>query len=637
VEIQPIVVGTAGHIDHGKSSLVRALTGIDPDRLKEERERGMTIDLGFARFRLPDGRTVGIVDVPGHERFIRNMVAGATGIDIVLLVVAADDGVMPQTREHLAIMTLLGVQRGLVALTKIDAVESGMVDLAIEDVRATVRGTFLEDAPILPVSSVTRQGLDALLAALQALAAQTTPRSAEGLFRMPIQRVFSSHGFGTVVTGIPVSGSIGVGDTVEILPGGLRGKVRGVQAYHETAERARAGHSTALNVADVDHHDVRRGFVAAAPGFFRSARMLGVRLEALAHLDRPIEDRTQIRLHTGTVEAVGEIVLLDCERLEPGGSALAQLRLDEPIVTAPGDRFVVRLESPAWTLGGGVILEESKHRLKRLKAFVVEELTRQATSLRSPGELLESVLRRGGNRLLAASDLAVEIKRSREETEALLGGLAERGAAVRLGAGGWLHAESLEASLARVERGIADWFGEHGHRQVVDVRDLRRSIGLDPELLDALLEEAQRRGRLTVEAGGRVRPAGRDEELDPATLALLSRILETLAAAGFQPPEPAALAAAVAAQPDRVREVLERLVDRGELILVARDFFLPRELHEAARAAIVENCTRNGSLDIPSLRDRLGTTRKYLIPLLEHFDTLGLTLRQGGNRVLKRR
>jgi selenocysteine-specific elongation factor len=637
VEIQPVVVGTAGHIDHGKSTLVRALTGIDPDRLKEEIERGMTIDLGFARFQLPDGRTVGIVDVPGHERFIRNMVAGATGIDIVLLVVAADDGVMPQTREHLAIMTLLGVQRGLVALTKIDAVEKGMVELATEDIRATVRGTFLEDAPILPVSSVTRQGLPELLAALQRLAAETLPRSSEGLFRLPIQRVFSSHGFGTVVTGIPVSGSIGVGDMVEILPGDLRGKVRGVQAYHETTERARAGHSTALNVADVDHHAVRRGCVAATPGFFRPARMLGARFEALAHLDRPIENRTQIRLHTGTVEAVGEIVLLDCERLEPGQSALAQLRLDEPVVTAPGDRFVVRLESPAWTLGGGVILEESKHRLKRFKAFVVEELSRQETSLGSPGELLESVLHRAGDRLQKASELAIEIKRSPEETETLLGGLAGKGTAVRLGTGGWLHKEKLESALARLERGIAAWFEGHGHRQLIDVRDLRRSTGLDPDFQDALLQEAQRRGKLTVEAGGHVRPAGRGEAIDPETAALLDRVKSALAAAKFQPPEPSTLGTALGANPGRVEAVIEILVDRGQLRPISRGFFLTADLYGAARDAIVANCNKNGSLDIPSLRDQLSTTRKYLIPLLEHFDTAGLTLRQGGNRVLKRK
>jgi len=637
VQIQPIVVGTAGHIDHGKSTLVKALTGIDPDRLKEEQERGMTIDLGFARFELGDGRTVGIVDVPGHERFIRNMVAGATGIDLVILVVAADDGVMPQTREHLAIMTLLGVARGFVALTKIDAVERGLVELAAEDVRSAVRGTFLEGAPILPVSSLTGEGLDALRTTLRRLAAETEPRSAEGLFRMPIQRVFSSKGFGTVVTGIPVSGAVRIGDVVEILPGGRRGKVRGLQAYHELTECARAGHSTAINVADVDHHEVRRGNAAVAPGYFHPARMLGVRVQALADLGRPIEDRTPIRLHTGTLEAVGEIVLLDCDRLEPGGTGLAQLRLDEPVVAAPGDRFVLRLETPAWTLGGGVILEESRHRLKRFKAFVVDELTRQASSLASPSEMLDTALRRGPERLLSTQELSVAVKRSAAETERLLLGLAGEGKAVRLATSGWIHTERLESSLARLERTLASWFAAHSHREVIDVRDLRREVGLVPEFLDALLGEAARRGKLSVEAGGIVRPAGRAPSLDAAASDLLSRLRAALAAARFQPPAPADLAVQLSADPQAVRAALELLVDRGEVRPISRDFHLARSLYEEARSAIVENCASHGSLDIPSLRDRLGTTRKYLIPILEHFDAQGLTLRQGGTRILKRR
>jgi selenocysteine-specific elongation factor len=637
MDIQPIVVGTAGHIDHGKSTLVKALTGIDPDRLKEEQERGMTIDLGFARFQLEDGRTVGIVDVPGHERFVRNMVAGATGIDLVVLVVAADDGVMPQTREHLSIMTLLGVSRGFVALTKIDAVDPGMVDLAEEDVRSAVRGTFLEGAPIVRLSSITGEGLDAFRGVLDRMAAATPPRAADGLFRMPIQRVFSAHGFGTVVTGIPVSGSVRLGDVVEILPGGLKGKVRGLQAYHQATDHARAGHSTAINVADVDHHDVRRGFVAATPGFFKPARMLGVRVKALPDLGRPVENRTAIRLHTGTLEAVGEIVLLDTERLEPGGEALAQLRLDEDVVAAPGDRFVLRLESPAWTLGGGVVLEESKHRLKRFKAFVVEELSRQASSLETPRDLLESVLARAPERPHSALELAVEIKRSKEETERLLEELLAAGSAVRLGPGGWIHAARLESALARTERQLETWFQEHAHRQVIDVRDLRRITSFEPDVLDALLAEEARRGKITLEPGGIVRPSGRAHAVDEATEALAARVRETFAEARFQPPAPSEVAAKLGAKPADVHSVLELLVDRGDLRPVARDLHLETTVYEEARHAIVENCTRHGSLDIPTLRDTLGTTRKFLIPLLEHFDAQGLTLRQGGNRVLKRR
>ena len=640
MEIQPIVVGTAGHIDHGKSTLVKRLTGIDPDRLKEEQERGMTIDLGFARFALPDGRKVGIVDVPGHERFVKNMVAGATGIDLVILVVAADDGVMPQTREHLSIMGLLGVERGRVALTKIDVVEPALVELAIEDVAAAVRGTFLEDAPILPISSTTGAGYPEFVEKLHELAAATPPRSSGGVFRMSIQRVFSAHGFGTIVTGIPTSGAVAVGDVLEVLPRGLRGKVRGLQAYHETTERARAGHSTAINLADVDHHLVRRGDVVAAPGFFHPVRMAGARLTALPDLDRAIANRTPIRLHTGTVEALGEVVLLDQDELAPGATGLVQLRLDEPIVCAPGDRFVLRLASPAITLGGGLILEESKHRLKRFKDFVVEELSRQAQSLESPGELLEVVLSRAGAKTLGADELAVEIKRPRAETEALLADLERRGRARRLGpgaAGRWIDAERLEESLAKLEHEIERWFAAHAHREVIDIRDLRKATGFAPELLDLLLAEAARRGKLALEPGGLVRPAGRAAALDPASAELAARIVDALSRARFQPPAPAELAAALARPPKQVDALIELLVDRGDLHRVARDFVLVREHYEAARAAIAAHSAKNKALDIPSLRDQLATTRKYLIPLLEHFDAQGLTLRQGGHRVLKRR
>ncbi|MEM8713597.1 MAG: selenocysteine-specific translation elongation factor, partial [Planctomycetota bacterium] len=332
MEIQPIVIGTAGHIDHGKSTLVQALTGTDPDRWAEEKARGMTIDLGFAKMDLPDGRRVGLVDVPGHERFIRNMVAGATGIDLVILVVAADDGVMPQTREHLAIMQMLGVARGFVALTKVDAVDEDMAELAAEDVRESVEGTFLEGAPILPVSAQEGIGMDELRALLMQMASEAEPRESEGVFRMPVQRVFSARGFGTILTGIPVTGTLSVGDPVEVLPSGQKGKVRGIQAYHEAAETARAGHSTALNVTDVDHHEVHRGDVVATPGFFKPQAMVGARMLALPTLGMAVHNRMQVRVHTGTAEGVGEVVLLDAEEIGPGEEGLVQFRLEQPLV-----------------------------------------------------------------------------------------------------------------------------------------------------------------------------------------------------------------------------------------------------------------------------------------------------------------
>jgi len=640
MHIQPIVVGTAGHIDHGKSTLVKALTGIDPDRLKEEVERGMTIDLGFARFQLPDGRTVGVVDVPGHERFVKNMVAGATGIDVVILVVAADDGVMPQTREHLAIMTLLGLTRGLVALTKIDAVEPALVEMAADDVRSAVRGTFLENAPILPLSSLTGEGLDAFKTALYRMTSETKPRSAEGIFRLPIQRVFSSHGHGTVITGIPMSGAVKHGDVLEILPIGLTTKVRGLQAYSESVDVVRAGHSSAINVADVDHNVVSRGMVAATPGYFRAATMLGASVKALADLDRAVEDRTQIRFHAGTAEVLGELVLLDTEVLEPGGEALAQLRLEEPVVVAPGDRFVLRLASPAYVLGGGVVLEESKHRLKRFKKFVLEELTRASQSLTSPRDLLDTVLARARPGLHTPEELAREIKRSNAETERLLHDLASQKRIARLGTPPrWIHVEKLAACSAKVVAAIEAWFaGEHAHREVVDVRELRRATGFAPDFLHVVLQELEKAARVKLEPGGLVRRMDGKASVDPALEDLLGRVRATFEAANFQPPTPVELAERLAVPAKSATRAIELLKDRGELHAIQPgEIYLAHATYEAAKAAIVANCTKNRSLDIPSLRDELQTTRKFLIPLLEHFDTAGVTIRQGSNRVLRRR
>jgi selenocysteine-specific elongation factor len=637
VEIQPIVIGTAGHIDHGKSSLVHALTGIHPDRLKEEQERGLTIDLGFARMRLPDGRTVGWIDVPGHERFIRNMVAGASGIDLVVLVVAADDGVMPQTREHLDIMGLLGLKRGVIALNKVDLVEPDWADLTELDVREAVAGTFLEKAPLVRVSAVTGQGLDQLKAVLAELAREPSARPASGLFRLPIQRVFSAKGFGTVVTGVPLSGQVEVGQVLELLPSGQKGKVRGIQAYGESAARARAGHSCALNLSDVDHHHVTRGHVAATPGFFRAVMMVAARLTVLKSAKLSVADRMHVRLHTGTADPAGTLVLLDHRQIEPGQTGLVQVRLDEPLVCAPGDPFVLRLVSPAVTLGGGRIIEESEHRLKRFKGFVIEELSRQEESLDDAERLLESLLLRRGLEPAGAQELSRLSKRSLEETSALLGRLARRKAAVDLGAGrGWLGSEVLETGLARVRAALEQHFREQSHRTQVEILALRGMLRLEAATLDALLAELARRGEIRLEAGGLVAPIGRTVQLDARTAALREGVLRALEQGAFQPPSPTELAERLAVKPGELQRVLALLVDEGSARRIQPDFYLSSECVARAREAIVANCKRHGHLELPQLRDELATTRKFLIPLVEYFDTQGLTTRLGANRVLKR-
>ena len=636
MKIQPIVIGTAGHIDHGKSTLVRSLTGIDPDRLKEEKERGLTIDLGFAPLELPDGRLVGIVDVPGHERFIRNMVAGASGIDLVVLVVASDDGVMPQTREHLEIMGLLGVERGLVALTKVDMVEPDMVDLAEEDVRENLEGTFLDGAPILRISAKTGEGMEDFKEVLFRMASEAEPRTAEGVFRMPIQRVFTKSGFGTVVTGIAVSGSVKVGDTLELLPSGARAKVRGLHAYREKTDVARAGHSTAINFSDADHRGLHRGDVVATPGYFSPRRMIAARLRALPSLDRRIENRMQVRLHTGTVDVPGEVILLDAKDLGPGEDGLVQLRLSQSVVVAAGDRFVLRLLSPVVTLGGGVILEESKHRLKRFRDFVIEGLARQEASLGSPAALLESILMRGDDPLAATDELAVAIKRPREETRELLAGLAAEERVRSPRQDRWIHMDRLESELIRVRSAVEAWFTSHPHRARMDVRDLRNDVRLDAGFLSILLEELVDRGRIEVLPGGLLALADHRPELHESDRRAAEELRAKLDAGRLQPPSPAELAEQLGLGREALDRILEFLVDAGEIERVHPELYLGRRAVDEARAAIVANCERNGHLEIPELRDALGTTRKFLLPVLDHFDTTGLTIRQGGHRILRR-
>ena len=372
--MKQIILGTAGHIDHGKTSLVRAVTGIDTDRLKEEKLRGITIELGFAHLDLPSGQHLGVVDVPGHEKFVKNMVAGATGIDIVAMVIAADEGVMPQTREHMEICTLLGVRHGLVVLTKVDLVDEEMLELATEDVQEFTRETFLENAPIIPVSSVTGQGLPEFTQALDALARQIPDRPPSSLFRLPVDRVFTMKGFGTVITGTLVSGRIQVGDAVMVYPSGITSKVRGIQVENQGVQTAESGMRTAINFQGLDKEAVQRGDVLAIPQALRSSYMVDIHFRYLASNSRPIKNRTRVRLHTGTSEILGNLILLEQDELAPGQETVAQLRLDTPVAIVKDDHFVVRSYSPVRTIGGGQVLNPIPPKHKRFKAEVVQGL-----------------------------------------------------------------------------------------------------------------------------------------------------------------------------------------------------------------------------------------------------------------------
>ncbi|MGE4614244.1 MAG: selenocysteine-specific translation elongation factor [Planctomycetota bacterium] len=630
-----VVVGTAGHIDHGKSSLVRKLTGTDPDRLPEEKERGLTIDLGFAPMSLDDGELVGIIDVPGHEKFIRNMVAGASGIDIVILVVAADDSVMPQTLEHLDIMSLLGVRRGIIAINKIDLVEADMVELVQDEIREMVSGTFLEDAPMIPVSAETGEGVDDLRQMLQALVRELPPRDEGGVFRLPIQRVFSSRGHGTVVTGVPVSGQVKIDDRLELLPPGSTGRVRGLQAYRVQVEKARAGHSTAINLADVDYRDLHRGMIAATPGFFRATEMVEVSLRALDGLAKPMVHRMPVRFLQGTMEAIGRLYLIDCQSVEAGGEALAQIRLDQPVVVAPGDRFVLRQTSPMVTLGGGEVLDRSRWRLKAGKEFVVESMRRKMEALGTPEAFITSVMQEEELVIHEQADLARRAAMTTEDVANSLDSLQQSGVIEPTSDGKWALREGLERGAERVLDALDHAYREDPYRISVKVLEIRDRTRLVDAFLDKVIEDLVAGGKIEKIRGGRILQPGREPEFSDVEQAALTSLREHYLQHLFDPARAEDLASTIGVESSLIEKLQSFLIDRGEVIRIATDVALSKEAIPQAAQKLAVLFEKEGAFTASQAKDALGTTRKFAIPLLEHLDKTGWTRRKGDRREIR--
>lgn len=642
--IVSVVVGTAGHIDHGKSTLVERLTGVHPDRLKEEQDRGLTIDLGFANFALPDGRRVGIVDVPGHERFIKNMVAGATGVDVVLLVVAADDGVMPQTREHLEILGLLGLKHGVVVITKIDApgVDSDLLEVLELELRDLLAGTFLAQAPLVRVSSVTGEGIERLRATIAEVIGRIQPRSSEGAFRMPIQRVFTAQGFGTVLTGIPLSGELGVGDAVEVLTqdgGRHKGKVRNLQAYGRKVERVRAGHSSALNVTDVERKAVARGDAVCTPGIFSAEPMWEVRLTYLASQERPLEQRQTIRFHVGTAEVVGELVLLDHDRLLPGESGLAQVRLQAGVVAAAGDRFVLRRHSPMETLGGGVILGASKWRLKPHKGFVLQRLEHKEQVLGAGKEAVLLELREAGAPT-RADELVRALRRPKAEIEAWLAELVAEGQAFEAsggkGAPAFVAADAWQAAAEAFVQALEAWHREHPFRDACPRLELRARVGRPEGMFASLAQRLVDEGKVRAWPQG-YSLAGHEVVLTPEARQVEEALLALYHEAAFLPPTPAQALDQVGAPLPReqANDVLLHLVERGRLIDIGDELVFHHERYEEAKEVVRREVAAKGSVTAGAFKDLIGSSRRYAIPLMEHFDEVGFTRREGDVRTLR--
>jgi len=613
------VIGTAGHVDHGKSVLVEALSGIDPDRLREEKERGMTIDLGFAWLTLPSGRDVSLVDVPGHERFIKNMLAGVGGIDLALLVVAADEGVMPQTREHLAIIDLLDIRSGVIAITKRDLVEDEMLELVAADVREAVEHTTLAEAPAVACSALTGAGLDELRAALDARLESTAPKRDIGRPRLPVDRSFTIAGFGTVVTGTLIDGSLAVGQEVAVVPNGPRARVRGLQHHSEQVETALPGRRTAVNLAGVAKEDVRRGQVLAPPGAIEPTKALDVHLRVLASNRRPLRHGAELTLHLGSAEVAARLSLLDAQELRPGAEGWAQLRLAGPVAAVRGDRFVLR--TPNDTVGGGVIVDVHPKRHRRHHEPTLDALAAAAEG--SPADALLAALARVEPTPLAA--LTGETASSPEELRELAAALEREGRIVALG-GALITAEGFESLGRRARDAVDAYLLEHALRLGIPREELRSRLGLDERVFAAAVDRWAN-GALLTAAGASVGLPGRVPELSGAQRDQADAYLVALAAEPYAPPTDGTPPA----------DVLAYLEEAGAVVAVGEGIVFAADAYRTMVDAVVEHLEREGTITLAAVRDRFGTSRRYAQALLEHLDRERVTRRVGDARVLRTR
>ena len=640
---RPLILGTAGHIDHGKTTLVRALTGTDTDRLPEEKARGITIELGFAHLDL-DGRRVGIVDVPGHERFVRAMVAGAGGIDVVMLVVAADEGVMPQTREHLDVCRLLEVRHGLVVLTKADLVDEEWLELVKDDVAAAVAGSFLEDAPVVAFSARDVEaptGVEALLGALREVAAQVGERPASGPARLPVDRVFTMHGFGTVVTGTLLAGRLGIGDAVTLVPSGLEAKVRGIQVHGQVVSEAVGGQRTALNLQGVDRDQVERGNVVVGAQALEPTHMVDGTLRVLEHLDRPLKSRARLLLHAGTATARATVVLLDRAEAAPGDSTYAQLRLDRPLMVLPGDHFVLRgfakTETHGRTVGGGEVLvnRPPKHRANDLGAVGVLTRLRGA----EPALRLEILLEQAGHAGLDRRGMLGRTGLSDKALDAALGEVLGRGRAVRFDKerDGVVHSDALADLQERACALLTQFHEDHPRRRGMAREELRSRLpaGDNLRLFHALTQRLEKAGRIEADRD-LVRLAGFAPRDDEKLEAIKRAVVERLAAEGTTPPRARELPALLAEDPALVTAALDELAESGELVRIRDDIWLEQGALERLRERVVAWIGEHGSIDAAGFKQIVGGSRKFAIPLAEHFDKERLTMRVGDARVLRR-
>ena len=632
--MKSIIIGTSGHIDHGKTELIKVLTGIDADRLKEEKERGITIDIGFASLKFGEDLLVGFIDVPGHERFVKNMLAGAASIDFVLLVVAADESVKPQTVEHFEICALLGIKSGIIVLTKIDLVDEELIHIAEMEVRELAKGSFLENAPIVHVSSKTGSGIDALKELIRSMALQIDEKNEEGLVRLPVDRSFSMKGFGTVVTGTLVSGRIRLGDELEILPAGVRCRVRGVEVHGEQRSFARAGQRTALNLASVGYLDIERGQTLATPGTLRPAMIIDAKL-VLLESARALKDLSKVRFHYGTSEVMARVKLLERDMMLPGDQMYVQLRMEKPVIVLPGDKFIIRFYSPMITIGGGVVVDNfpTKHRagesavLERMSVFDsgtdLEKIRLLIALSEEKGASLTELERRSGKRRGKIETVLESLMGAREILE------------IEGEHNFYVSKSVFDAMMQRAETELKNFHRGHPLIPGMGKEELKRKVAeyLDPALFNCLLQSLDVSGKIKIDAAT-VAHQDHKVQLNPLEQEIKNYLEEKIKNGKLDPPEPQKIIEASGYKRELVEKILRLLLKEGLLIKVKEDRIYHANCIDELKEKLGRYAQNKSIIEIASFKELAGITRKNAIPLLEYFDSIRVTKRMGNERLI---
>ena len=630
-----ITLGTAGHIDHGKTALIKCLTGCDTDYLREEKERGMSIDLGFAPCTIEE-LEVGIVDVPGHENFIKTMVAGASGIDGVIFVIAADDGVMPQTREHLDIITLLGVKYGVVALTKADCVSTDRLENVTAEIKTFLGGTFLENAPVLPVSGITGQGFDAFYEALQKLVNSIEPKKNDGIFRLPVERVFSVKGYGTVVSGIPVAGLVKVGDEVTLFPHNSKGRIKAIQVYKRQGNTAMVGQCAALNVPQWDYKTIKRGCCVTLGEYFKPAQMFLCRLKILDDVNKPVKNGTQVKFHTGTSEVVGTLFLLEGNNISAGQECFAQVRLnsDEEIVAAPRDRFILRSLSPVQTIGGGMIIEAVTQKYKRNRPEIIEDVREREKAVLNDIDFIEYAIKNAEGYAVGKAELSFRTKILPDFAEKILSDLTKDGIILNLDSKLYIHNQTVKEVQHNLTKILNDFHKNNPESPGIISEQFLEAAGLKKEVFDGIVKLLEKEGKL-IERKNRLALAEHKEKFSDSEQQMILKIETLFKKQLFSPPAIQEVVQNTNETLPNVQKTIKILVEQQKLIRIENDMFFHSEAVDAARQTLISYINQQGGLESVKFKYLLNTTRKFAIPLLDYFDRIGLTRRTGYTRTLR--